>query len=201
MFSLRKSLKKSFFLLIQFFSIGVHFCQNSSADVDLTKLSNGLSGIDLRTGQKIQIQWDSVSLGTVIAFLSVKCPCSNSHEEALNVLAKDFEKSGFQFIGVHSNFDEDVDQARKHFNQSKFSFPVLQDSEAEIAIQFGALKTPHAYIVGRDKKILFEGGVDNSRMVQNATEHYLKDALTAIRDGNNSYRKSVRVVGCVISRP
>ena len=163
-------------------------------------ISPDLSGIDLISGTRKLIHLKEAKRASVVVFLSAKCPCSANHQIALNQLSKEFGSSGFNFIGVHSNANEDLKFSQEYFKKSGLVFPVIQDSLAQIADQFKAYKTPHAFVVNSKLEILFQGGVDNSRSVEKATQHYLKKALMAIQNGQEPDEKNVRVLGCEIKR-
>ncbi len=140
-------------------------------------------------------------LATVVVFLSTRCPCSASHQAALNDLRREFEPKGFQFVGIHSNANESWEEARQYFEKSGLSFPVVHDPKSRIADEYEAFKTPHAYVVNPELKVLFQGGVDDSKLVVHATKFYLKEALGAIAQGLTPEKQQVRVVGCEIARP
>ena len=129
-----------------------------------------ISGTDLRTGSA----FSSVSLaknkGMVVVFMSAKCPCSQSHESSIEKLANEFKE--FSFVGVHSNSDEARDLAALHFKEAGFSFPIIEDSHAQIANEFGALKTPHAFVVGPKGECWYNGGVDETRDAYRAKKFY-----------------------------
>lgn len=135
----------------------------------------------------------------VIVFISSKCPCSESYESTLSELSQEF--SQFAFYGIHSNSDEKYELARDYFLKSKISFPIYQDNQAKIADEFKALKTPHAYVVNGQGKIVFSGGVGDSAQAVGAKINYLKNALDSILKGKEPDPKEVRVLGCSISRP
>lgn len=139
---------------------------------------------------------------TVVAFLSARCPCSNSHEPTLAALAREYGKGpkSARFIGVHSNTDETVDESIAHFQKAGFDFPVIQDTGARLANAFGALKTPHVYVIGPGSKIEYQGGVDDSHDAPQASKHYLKDALEALRAGRTPDVTLSRSLGCSIRR-
>lgn len=186
--------------------------QNASAESHST-IPFEVKGRDLRekTGAPILIRLNETKLGTVIIFVSAVCPCSDSHIPALNKIYRDFQPLGFQFVGVHSNANETVSDSVQYFSkkfkeinsteEGKILFPVIQDDGAKIADQFKAFKTPHVYIVSANNQIVFQGGVDDSRVFKNAKYHYLRDALTAIAEGKAPSKSDVRVLGCEIRRP
>lgn len=160
--------------------------------------TKALSGTDLRTGQWVTVDPKTKPKGTVVVFLSAKCPCSLAHEKSLEALAQDF--SQVSFVAVHSNKDEDPHFAEKHFQESHFSFPVIQDDNFKLADEFRALKTPHAFIVGPKGECWFNGGVDDSTDSGRAKKHYLKVALLDLKNGNEPREKQVRTLGCIIKR-
>jgi hypothetical protein len=157
-----------------------------------------ISGIDLATGKIFSTESNSKTKGLVVLFLSAKCPCSRSHEKSIEALAKEF--SDFSFVGVHSNQDEEEGLASLHFREAGFSFPVIQDRQAKIANDFGALKTPHAFIVGPKGECWFSGGVDDKKEASKATQFYLKQALLDLKAGREPKDKTVRTLGCTIKR-
>lgn len=170
-------------------------------------------GKDWVKGETMNFDLKQSKLGTIVFFLSVKCPCSRSHEAALNQLVREFAPKGFQFIGIHCNVDEDVQMTQHHFGNefrkregklSLLEFPVIQDEECRYAKALKALYTPHAFLIRPNLEILFQGGVDNSHIAEKASRHYLRDYLTDAIIHFNQNRipesKNVRVLGCFIQR-
>ncbi len=168
------------------------------AEITIACTTKPLSGKDFRTGTSVTIDPKLNSKGTVVLFLSAKCPCSRSHETSLEALAKEFPE--VKFVAVHSNADENEELSGFHFKEAGLSFPVIRDQNARIADEFRALKTPHAFVVGPKGECWFDGGVDDTKDAAKATKHYLKAALTDLRDGREPKEKTVRTLGCVIKR-
>jgi len=166
-----------------------------------------ISGIDVVSGKKAQIQIQGGPSATtkdfkasVIFFVSARCPCSASHEQAIRELSQEFSYPGFQFIGVHSNIDESLEETKAHFEKSAIPFPIVQDEGAKIANDWGALKTPHVFVVNPKGDILYQGGVDDSHIRKNAKKYFLRDALLAIQEGKKPEISLTRTLGCVIAR-
>lgn len=157
-----------------------------------------ISGTDLRTGSAFSSESLPKNKGMVVVFMSAKCPCSQSHEVSIEKLASEFKE--FSFVGVHSNSDEAKDLAALHFKEASFSFPIIEDSNAQIANEFGALKTPHAFIVGPKGECWYNGGVDETRDASKAKKFYLKQALIDLKSGREPQEKTTRTLGCTIKR-
>lgn len=154
-----------------------------------------IEGTDPLNGEKIS----TASLekkGSVVVFLSAKCPCSNSHIVELKNLSKEF--SDFEFVGVHSNGDEPA--AKAYFENIALPFRVIEDKNFALANQLKALKTPHVFVLDHDGKTLYQGGVSDSKKFERATKKYLRAALTDIHEGRAVATAEGRTLGCEISR-
>lgn len=137
--------------------------------------------------------------GTVVVFLSARCPCSESHEVSLKRLYEQYAPLGFEFVAVHSNQDESEAFTQAHFNAALLPFPVIQDQGAELASQFKAIKTPHVFLL-QNNQIIFQGGVDDSAQSAKSHKHYLADALQETFLGKPVTLAQVRTLGCAIKR-
>jgi hypothetical protein len=160
-------------------------------------VAHGFQAPDVLTGKTVQVP-ESADRVRVVAFLSAKCPCSAGHEPVLKALHQEFSKD-FKFVGVHSNQNEDSKVTRKHFSEARLPFPVLEDRGARIAEKFGALKTPHVFVL-RGDQVLYQGGIDDTSDGQDPEKHYLRDALTRIREGKTPEVSNARVLGCAIKK-
>lgn len=155
-----------------------------------------LHGINLRTQKEITQK--AGDQGIVVAFLSARCPCSDSHVEELRALSEDFTQ--FTFVGVHSNADETTEEAQKYFNKQDLPFPILQDQNNKWANQFKAFKTPHVFVFSPQGEVLYQGGVSNSRVFTNADKKFLRQALSDVQAHRKVAFTEGRTLGCSIAR-
>ena len=146
------------------------------------------------------------------AFLAIiwtcnHCPFAIAYEKKLIALAKDF--SNADFAAVNSNDavnypDDSFERMKERAAEKDFPYPYLHDEFQKAARAYGALVTPHIFVFDKDRKLIYQGGVDDSfssgdyRNEEPAKEHYLKDALTQISNGEEIKRKTVPVAGCSI---
>ncbi len=156
-----------------------------------------LQGDDLVSGKKVTIE-SVTKKGLVVVFLSTVCPCSQSHVSELKQLKKDFPE--FEFVAVHSNAEEPAELTRAYFQKADLPFPVVQDKDFAIANQFGALKTPHAFVLNSLGQTVYRGGVSNSKRIEGADRKFLREALQDVQDGHPVRTASARSLGCTISR-
>lgn len=135
---------------------------------------------------------------SVVVFLSAKCPCSHSHLSEIAELSKSYPT--YKFIGVHSNMDESEEVTKSYFVNAKLPFPVVQDQGTKIADHFKAIKTPHAYILGANGDILYQGGVSDSKDCSKAGRKLLREALEDLKNNRPVKTPFARALGCSISR-
>lgn len=136
--------------------------------------------------------------GLVVVFLSAACPCSNSHVKEVAQLSKEYPD--FYFVGVHSNADETKELTVEYFKKVNLPFPILHDENSKIADQYKALKTPHAFIVLNNGEAVYQGGVSNSQIFENANRKYLREALSDLSENKKIKTSSGRTLGCAIAR-
>jgi thioredoxin-related protein len=159
--------------------------------------SNPLKGLDLLSKKEFQLVFPSQQK-TVLIFMSAKCPCSGSHEPLIKALAEQFKD--FKFLAVHSNANESEAETNSHFRNANLGFPVIQDSGAQWADSYGALKTPHAFVLDKFGKILYQGGVTDSHVAPQSKTQFLKEVLQDLQDGKKPRRSEGRTLGCYIQR-
>lgn len=155
-----------------------------------------VAGENLLSGQRVEVR--PGRLGTVLVFMSARCPCSNSHVEVVKTLASEFKD--FAFVAIHSNADEERETSRVYFKNVAFPFTVIRDSGWALADQYKALKTPHAFVLGVDGTIRYKGGVTSSNHAPAADRQFLREALADLSAGRAVKTPEGRALGCAISR-
>ena len=101
---------------------------------------------------------------------------------------------------IHSNADENVEQAKHYFEMAKLDLPVLQDSDSKFANVFKAMKTPHGFIVNTNGQIVYRGGVTSSASAAPTDTQYLRNALEDLKQGRPVKVANGRTLGCAIRR-
>lgn len=157
-----------------------------------------VEGVDVLSSKNVKAQMSEAAKGTVLVFLSAKCPCSASHEGLLNDLQAKYKD--FVFIGVHSNSDENAEMTKLHFANAGLKFPVIQDPNSKWANELGALKTPHAFVLDKKGEVLYQGGVTDSHTGPSAKNKFLDNVLEDISAGKAPRIKEGRALGCIIQR-
>lgn len=138
--------------------------------------------------------------GTVILFVATKCPVSNNYNERMEKLAQDYKAKGINVIGINSNVAELAADVKTHAAENKLTFPILKDTGNKIADQLGATRTPEAYVLDANMKLVYHGRIDNSQKIEGITSNDLRDALDEIAAGKPVSKTGATAFGCTIKR-
>ncbi len=136
----------------------------------------------------------------LLDFWSSNCPVSRAYEERLKALKGKFGKKGVVIVAIDSNHNNPVDAIEKYVKKNQLNYPVLKDWKNVIADRFGALVTPHVFIIGKDKKIKYIGPIDDSQNPKKVKEKYADAALTALLAGEKVKVEKKVAIGCSIKR-
>ncbi len=103
----------------------------------------------------------------VIFFTCNHCPYVTGSDEVTRQTANKFRDKDVSFIAINSNsantYEEDSFE-NMILRMEEFNFPwvYLHDADQEIALKYGALKTPHFYVFNEQRKLIYTGrGVDS----------------------------------------
>ena len=133
----------------------------------------------LQLGQKapefnlISTSYENVCLSSfdskflVIFFTCNHCPYVTGSDEVTRQTANKFKDKDVSFIAINSNsantYQEDSFE-NMILRMEEYGFPwvYLHDADQEIALKYGALKTPHFYVFNEQRELVYTGrGVDS----------------------------------------
>ena len=114
----------------------------------------------------------------VVMFISNHCPTSQLYEGRMKKLVEDYRSKGVGFVAINPNDPKAVTlselgytdvsdgpqemKIRAEYNH--FNFPYLYDGETqEVAQAYGAQATPHIFILDKERKLQYEGRIDNAQ--------------------------------------
>jgi peroxiredoxin len=138
--------------------------------------------------------------GSVLIFIAVQCPVSNAYNERMEKIAQDYKARGINVIGINSNVTEPAAEVKAHAAEKHLTFPILKDGGNKIADALGATRTPEAYFLDANNKLLYHGRIDNSRDLSQVNSNELRDALEATLSGKPIAKTTANAFGCSIKR-
>ena len=84
-----------------------------------------------------------------------------------------------------------------HAKEKSFKWPYVRDDSQQVALAYGALRTPHYYVFDKDRKLRYTGRMDdNPRNPGKETTHELRDALDDLLAHRDVKVPLTNPVGC-----
>jgi hypothetical protein len=125
----------------------------------------------------------------------------------MNALNSKYSKMGVPLIAISSTdtitYDEDTypNMVRKA-KQEKFNFPYLFDGQQQVAKNFTAQKTPHAFVIWKEDGkwvVIYNGAIDDNGGEPEKVENpYVAQAVDALLTGKAVGQKETKSIGCQI---
>ena len=136
----------------------------------------------------------------VLVFMATQCPAADDYVERILKLFEDYKEKKIQFVGIHSNKHETIDEIKEYQKKNKIEFPILIDPENKIADYFQARRTPEVFVIDKANLLRYRGGIDDSR--KKPKTQYLRTILDYILNSKPipEKEKKTRAIGCTIKR-
>jgi peroxiredoxin len=119
----------------------------------------------------------------VVFFTCNHCPYVLGSDEVTRRTAEAFASKGVVFVAINSNSaathqEDDFPHMVDRMKEKKFPWVYLRDESQETARAYGALRTPHFYVFGGERTLLYTGrGIDNPKDAASMTVNDLENAL------------------------
>lgn len=169
-------------------------------------LTNGQKAPDFKLpatdGKTYSLNDFSEAPWLVVFFTCNHCPYVIGSDEVTRTTAEKFRDKGVQFVGINANSkntheDDSFPNMVKRMEEQRFPWVYLHDETQEVALAYGALRTPHFYVFDKDRKLVYTGrGVDSPRDTSKMTENTLDLVLEALTKGQASPFAATNPIGC-----
>jgi peroxiredoxin len=140
----------------------------------------------------------------VVVFLGTECPLAKLYAQRLAEVDKKYADRGVQVIGINSNQQDTLQEIAGFVNEFNLDFPMLKDAGAKVADEFGATRTPEAFVLDRQRVVRYRGRIDDQYGVgaarKRATKSELVDAIEALLKNEPVKVSVTEPVGCLIGR-
>lgn len=142
--------------------------------------------------------------GFIVVFTCNHCPFAVKYEDRINALAKKYKSQGYILLAINPN-DPTVQPADSYelmkvrAKEKGFAFPYLFDDGQKIFPQYGATKTPHAFLLDKNLIVRYIGAIDdNVDSAADVKEKYLENAIAALESGKAPSPETTKAIGCSI---
>jgi thiol-disulfide isomerase/thioredoxin len=149
----------------------------------------------------------------VIVFTCNHCPVAQMYERRIKKLADDYQNKGVALVAINPNNPAGVQLDELRFSDvgdslddckiravfRHFNFPYLYDGDNQTVAQaYGPVATPHVFVFDEQRKLRYEGRVDDNMRESLATTHDARDAIDAVLAGKAVAVEHTGVFGCSI---
>ncbi len=138
----------------------------------------------------------------VVFFTCNHCPYVIASDEITRKTVEWFNPLGVQFVGINSNSkntyaDDDFPYMVSRMEEHRFPWKYLHDESQEIALAYGALRTPHFFVFDENRKLVYTGrAVDNPRNPEKITINDLDRTLEELTSGKAISVPVTNPIGC-----
>jgi len=138
----------------------------------------------------------------VIFFTCNHCPFVTGSDELTRRAAEKYRDKGVRFVGINANSEathaeDSFEHMVQRMEQQRFPWVYLRDESQEVALAYGALRTPHFFVFDRSRKLVYTGrGVDNPMHPEKVTVNDLDRALEEITAGRPVSVPLTNPIGC-----
>ena len=146
----------------------------------------------------------------VLEWINFDCPFVQKHYNSKNMqsLQLKYSKNDVVWLSVCSstegkqgNFSNDEINKRIKNHNAKMS-AYLIDSDGKVGKMYGAKTTPHMYIIDKDGKLVYAGGIDDKASTDTDdiedAKNYVSTALDELLAGKNVIIQSSKPYGCSV---
>ncbi|MDP8243080.1 MAG: redoxin family protein [Candidatus Hinthialibacter antarcticus] len=152
----------------------------------------------------------------VIVFTANHCPTAQAYEDRIIALHKEYNDKGVALVAVAPNdalalrLDEmgytDVGDTladmKIRAKDKKFAFPYLYaGDQPELCQKYGPIATPHIFVFDEERKLRYQGRIDNAEKPSEVTTRDAKQAIDALLAGVNPPIETTKTFGCSIKWP
>jgi len=142
--------------------------------------------------------------GFIVVFTCNHCPFAVKYEDRVIELAKKYKSKGYVLLAINPNDpaaapDDSYELMKVRAKEKGFTFPYLFDEGQKIYPQYGATKTPHAFLLDKNLIVKYIGAIDDNVEDASAVKvKFLENAIAALEKGQEPEVPLTKAIGCTI---
>jgi peroxiredoxin len=130
-----------------------------------------------------------------VVFESNHCPVSQLYEGRIEKLYEDYRRKGVTLVAINPNnpktvrldelgYTDVTDSLPEMKLRARFrgiTWPYLYDGDTQaVSVKFGAVATPHIFIFDKDRKLRYQGRIDDNQREDLVKTHDARNAIDAV---------------------
>ncbi len=163
----------------------------------LQDLDGNTHSLEQYRGQTVVLEWFNPGC-PFVKFAHAQGP--------LKTLARDLASDNLVWLAINSGAPgkqgHGVATNRTATETFAMGHPLLLDEDGSVGRAYGAMKTPHLFVIDGEGKLAYRGGLDNAPMGEVDGEgermNYLGQALASVRAGKTVDPAETKPYGCTV---
>lgn len=167
-----------------------------------------LPGIDGKTHKLADYDTSPV---LVVVFTCNHCPIAQMYEKRIAELAADYKDRGVAVVAIQPNdptairideldssdMSDSLEEMKVRAQYKHLTYPYLYDGETQsVTRAYGPQATPHVFVFDRERRLRYEGRMDNSYRVEQVKSREARDAIEALLVNRQPAVQHTGVFGC-----
>jgi len=167
-----------------------------------------LPGVDGKT-HRLADYADSPVL--VVVFTCNHCPIAQMYEQRIQQLETEYDDRGVAVVAIQPNdpkairideldssdVSDSLEEMKIRFEYKNLHYPYLYDGETQsVTRSYGPQATPHVFVFDKDRKLRYEGRMDNSYRTEMVTTRDARNAIDALLANRDVTVTHTGVFGC-----
>ncbi|AWV97159.1 thioredoxin family protein [Arcticibacterium luteifluviistationis] len=142
--------------------------------------------------------------GYIITFTCNECPFAKVYEDRLIALHNEYSPKGYSVVAINPNASpdntrENLEAMKQRAKEKDFPFVYLADEEHTVFPKYGAVRTPHIFLLDKDLKVQYIGTIDdNARHPEDVKVKYVENAIQALQNNEKPEPNFTKAIGCPI---
>lgn len=148
-----------------------------------------------------------------VVFMCSHCPASALYERRVSRLSETYRDKGIAVVAInpdspkavrldemgYTDTDDSLSGMKARAEHRNLRYPWLFDGDAQIgAKQFGVTATPQIFVFDRDRKLRYQGRIDDNPLEGRVTARDAQDAIDALLARQPVRLSTTKPVGCPV---
>lgn len=145
--------------------------------------------------------------GYIVVFTCNTCPVAKAYQDRVEALNKLYAAKGYPVIAINTNDPaaspgDSYEKMQERAKEKKISYAYLEDPNHVYTKKYGALKTPHVFVLQKTangNEVAYIGAIDNDQEETNAQrDNYVQNAVNLLLQGKKPTVTYTKAIGCSI---
>jgi peroxiredoxin len=147
----------------------------------------------------------------VVVFTCNHCPIAQMYERRITQLADDYKDHGVAVVAIQPNdptairideldssdISDSLEEMKIRAEYKHLTYPYLYDGETQSVTEaYGPQATPHVFVFDRERRLRYEGRMDNSYRAELVKTREAREAIDALLAHREVAVKHTGVFGC-----